>query len=255
MKTFYHKLLTAYSVILLVSCQNTSNLSSDENVAQLLIGRPYSDVRSCLGVPESQFGDKKLAKAYWTSQYEVDVPHYQSGSSHTDTRYDYWSDTLTTTTTTTPSYVYYTREKHIQSVLAEFINFKTVQIDFFTKKYPLGLPTWEENNEVFLAWNRANADDDLEAIQKLEFSQPLLRTKEYRIKGCLQAAKYNSAELLGYYLTVGGVTLNDSAETWAKGANPIGTKYVLTTASVREILQSKNDKDVREDLGKLGISF
>ncbi len=249
------KLILASSSLLIASCIPKNNITEEENVAQLLIGRPYSDLRSCLGIPENAAGDVNEGMAYWSREIETEIPHYVSGKSHSSSSYNAFTNTLTTTTTSSPSYTYYTREKRGFGLIAHFSQRKAISVDFYSHKLSLPLPTWEKNNEAFLAWNRANANDELDDLLKLETSYPILASKQYRIMGCLQAAKFDSAELLSYYLSQGGVSLDDRAETWAKGANAIATKYVLTEASVREILQSRNAKNVRKKLAELGLSF
>lgn len=132
-----------------------------------------------------------------------------------------------------------------------------MKIAFFTHNYSLGT-SWKSmnRNEILLEWNKANANNELDDVKELEILHPFLASKEFRLRGCLQAAKYDSSDLICYYLTYGGVNMNEKTATWAHGDTKSGsTCYVITIATVREILKSRNCEDVREDLLELMIKI
>lgn len=255
-----HLLALCLPAAVLLSCQTQNRLSDNANMAQVLLGRAPRESVDVMRTPDKTAGNAQNGKALWTYYTSFNVPHYVPGQSYSSSSYNALSDTYTITTTTTPSYTYYTKDFITHIVLMQFLNNKIVGVDYFTHNYTMGQNSeWKKAHASLLSWNRSNANDELDAVRKLEQESPVLATPEMRLKGCLQAAKFDSLDLLVYYLRDCKVPLDTKTETWAYGENcsrnPLGDKdrLVLTEATVREVLTAKNTPKVIDKLKKLGL--
>lgn len=245
---------------LLVSCAHEDRLSENTSIAQMLLGRPARECVDLLGLPRAYAGGPREGRALWADHIPVDIPHRRLGYSSTSTSYNAAADTYTVTTTTTPSYTYYTRDYISHLITLDFLNNKIVGITYNTHNFTIArFGDWRKNNAALLRWNTLNANDDAEAVKKMEQEHPFLATPAMRLKGCLQAAKFDATDLLVYYLRDCKVSPDTKAETWAYGEkcerNPQGDKdsLVLTEATVREIVMAKNSPKVVRKLQELGL--
>ncbi len=248
------------TMCVLVSCTQPSVLCANANVAQTLLGRPARESVDVMGLPIATLGSAKSGKALWGKTRDYRVPHYVPSRSYSSTSYSPYSDTYTVTTTTTPGYTYYTYDFIGYVVKMQFLNDKIVSVDYKTHNYDMAAyRPWKKQNLNILTWNSYAANDKLKDLKEIEAAVPQLASPEMRLKGCLQAAKFDAIDVLVYYLRDCQVPLDVKHETWAYGENcrrnPMGDddSLVLTEATVREIITAKNTPKVVKKLQKLGL--
>lgn len=259
-RTYLLKLILPLVALVFSSCATSYKVSNSANIAQVLLGRPTKEAVDLFGIPKYVEGNAKNGRAIWSYYKEYDVQHYVPGYTTSRASYDYWTDTVTVRTVSTPGYTYHTTDIASYRHLLNFKNGKIVSIDYYIRGLTMGRFTdWREANKGVLLWNAYIADDELKEVKKREIEYPNLASPEMRLKGCLQAAKFDSLDVLVYYLKDCGVPLDTKAETWAYAEhctrNPQGNSdsLVLTEATVREILTAKATPKVIKKLQKLGL--
>lgn len=258
--------LCVYSLVL-AACTCTLNscafnkLSENTNSFQVLLGRPAIESKHFMGgYPKITTGTIQDGKALWSFEFESHIPHYVPAETHTTTSYDSYTNTVTSHTTSTEAYTYYTHYYAGYVVTMDFLKDRVVKVDYHTRNFDdLANSQWKNANFQILRWNAYAANDSLDMLKEAEAINPYFTTEEMRLKGCLQAAKYDAIDVLVYYLRDCKVPLDKAAETWAYGEgsnhdsrSDSGT-LVLTKASVREILRTKNSPKVIKALQEFGL--
>lgn len=248
MKATSLHLLLGLLVTLLSSC---SNLSSNENVAQVLLGRPFSDLCQCMGGPPHNSPAENAAQ--WDFSRQEVVEHYSPPTLFEDGDGNLFFF---------PEEYSHERKDHSLSVSAQLRRGNVQTLTFFSDDWDLPInPAWGMVNEAELDWNKAAANDDLSELLALERKRPLLATREYRVRACLQAAQYDAGKVLCHYLGSGQVKLTDAGKTWVlpplSGNINRGDAgcFALAHLSVLSVLQQRNSPTVREKLAKLGIRY
>lgn len=248
MKATSLHLILGLMVTLLSAC---SNLTTNENVAQVLLGRTFDDLCQCMGgLPHNSPAENA---AQWDFSRQEVVERYAPPTLFEDEEGNLF-------------YIpeEYSRElqDHSLSVTAQLRRGNVQTLTFFAQDWELPInPAWSMVNQAELDWNRAAANDDLSELLALERKRPLLATREYRVRACLQAAQYDAVNVLCHYLGSGQVALSDVGKTWllpplsgSINRQDAGS-FALAHLSVADILQRRNTPSVRERLAKHGIHY
>lgn len=260
MKKSTCKTVLILPILILSACQSVrNNISSDEIYAQLMLGQSTDITKEIFNrVPDKTSGTKASSSAIWHYMYKYKRTHYVPSVSETTYSYNALTDTVTSKTYTTPGYTYETPDFNAYVVEVFSKNRRITGVDFTVRQANFTSSDWRKKNWVLYDWILYNSNNRLEDLKKLEQTYPSYATAEMRLKGCLQAAKYDSLDLLVYYLTECKVPLDTPIETWVRGKSAMVQLdnygcFVLGKASVRDILKERNNKEVLKKLNKLGV--
>lgn len=260
MKKSAYKTILFLLPLLYTSCQSFNyKISGNENDAQLMLGQSMEITKEVFNkAPDKIVGTKESCAACWYYMHEYQRTHYVPGYSYSTSSYDSYTKTLSTKTYSYPGYTYTTPDYNAYFVVVFAKNYRITGVDFAARQANFSSKAWRGKNSVLRDWNYYNANDRLKDLKNLEQTHPSYATAEMRLKGCLQAAKYDSIDLLVYYLRDCNVPLDTQIETWVKGTStltelPDPSCFVLGKASVREILTERNNEKVLKKLRKLGV--
>lgn len=247
------------SALIHSACQSVNKISVNENAAQLMLGQSTEIVKDVFSkAPDKITGTKESCSALWYYMYKYQRTHYVPGYSYSTSSYNSYTDTLTLNTYSRPGYTYTTPDFDSYMVEVFAKNYRITGVDFTARQATFSTNAWRWKNSVLFDWNYYNANDKLKELKELEQTHPSYATAEMRLKGCLQAAKYDSLDLLIYYLTECKVPLDTPIETWVRGTSTMLQLqdygcFVLGKASVRDILKERNNEKVLKKLTKLGV--
>lgn len=262
MKKCTYKTILFLLPFIFSSCfYNPNKISHNELTAQLMLGQSTDITKDVFrSAPNKITGTRESSSAIWLYMYEYKRTHYVPSVSRTTTKYNILTETYTVETYTRPGYTYETPDFDAYMVEVFAKNRRITGVDFTARQmnFDTGSSEWHEKNSTLYALNRYTANDQLKELKDLEKTTPSCATSEMRLKGCLQAAKYDSIDVLAYYLAECKVPLDTQITTWVKGK---GKHYylsdsgcfILGKASVREVLTERNNKKVLKKLNKLGI--
>lgn len=259
MKTGFTKILYLTTSLVLLACHTPNNISFNENTAQLLLGQDTAVTKEVFrDAPVKITGTKESASGFWYYKRDYEKQHYVPSRSYTSSSYNPYTDTQHITTTYTPGYTYTTQDFMAYMVEIFSSNYRITGVDFTARQMTFATNDWCDKNRYLITWNRSNANDQLEPLMRVIAQNPSLNTPEMLLKGCLQAAKYDSLDVLVYYLVERKVPLDVQAETWVRGTGDLKSLnesgcFILGTASVREIIMSRNNEKVIKKLKKLGV--
>lgn len=251
---FLRPVLLLTTALIVTAC---SGISSLENRAQVMMGRSQAElIEAMMSRPDSEGSrlcwnqyDQELVEVYHPAEY------YEETEEHEDRR----ETTYKSRSCYREAYIENRTIEHVLEVQASCPGGRVTELSIFlnNRSFPVS-QLWASKNRAELDWNAAVAEDDLSLVQRLESVNPKLASKPYRVRACLQAARYGSDKVLGYYLGSGWVNLDDRGEI----AVPAGAcdgettaHYTLVTKSVREALRTSSHSGLRADLAKRGITY
>lgn len=108
-------------------------------------------------------------------------------------------------------------------------------------------------NQVLFIWIGACSNNNVDEVKRFVERFPDLLQNEARLyEGAMQAAKYDADEVLIYYMKKFHLDIDKKCDTWARGEE---FNFVLTQASLREILKSRNHGPTLNALKELAIAI
>lgn len=251
---FLQPVLLLATALLAAACSGISTL---ENNAQVMMGRSRAElIEAMMSRPDSEDSrlcwnqyDRELVEVYHPAEY------YEETEEHEDCR----ETTYTSRSCYREAYIENRTIEYALEVQAACPGGRVTELSVFlnNRRFPVS-KLWESKNRAELDWNAAVAEDDLSLVRRLESVNPKLASKPYRVKACLQAARYGSDKVLGYYLGNGWVSLDDRGELAVPSGACNGettVHYSLVTKSVREALRTSPHSGLRADLAKRGIRY
>ncbi len=232
----YITTLTLIAISLLNSCVD-SKISLNENIAQLTLGFKYDLVVECYGKPKKIIEQKECSLAYWSDK-DLDeslLAQFLRKKGQVGTSYR------------RALFAFITPTKDV------------VRLEFSSNHDDLVSESWLESSAQMLEWNEANANDDLSTIKRLESEHPIFREAGIRQRGCMQAARYDSPDVLLYYLKDCGLDWKQQRLFWQddrSSERALGFhSYYIAFSSVHQILVERNHKQVREELARAGLVY
>lgn len=256
-KGFSFALSLTFAAISLCACVQLSPTSNQKLVEQYLIGRPLEVATAYFGKPDSVKKIGEVTRVGWANMSNYTTQHYIPGTPYTVSYWNPYTMRFEYKTEYTEPRAYTVNHHSSSLTLTEFRKGKMEGISW--KRYDSdGMADTYTDTNVFASQPAMMAlikapTVNLKFFKRYEKSnaQVFTQPESYEL-AALQAAKYDRVDVLEYLITEKKINLDAVHDTWAHGE---GYDYVLTQASVREIIRDRNNKKVIEMLQKHGITL